>query len=87
MFTKEDAKRLQKGDFIPRGERISDISQITFRRTKDHEIYLCCAQTNYDIQSGPIYCGDVAEFIAFRENGHYIALCGKRGHKPTQLEE
>ena len=82
---KEDAKKLRE-DFIPNGEPIS-IKELSFRRTFKFEVYRCCERTSYDLQSGPIYCGGVAEWVAeiTDDKGNIVsmvALCGKRGHMP-----
>ncbi len=62
FLAKEQAKGLQR-DFIPNGGRI-DIRTLRFRHTKPDEVYQCCRQVSHDPQSGPIYCGDVAEYNA-----------------------
>jgi len=77
MLTKDQARKL-RGDYIPTGKPV-DIRTLRFRKTKDHEILLCCRPTSNDIQSGPIYCGDVSEFVAENDEG-YVALCMR--HKP-----
>lgn len=79
MFTKEAARRLQR-DFIPGGKSV-DISTLRFRKTDDHEIYQCCRKVSHDLQSGPIYCGDIAEYFATTTDG-YTCLCQR--HKPPQ---
>jgi len=72
-LTKERAKQLQR-DFIPGGKAVN-IRTLRFRRTEsDEEVHQCCRQTSYDIQSGPIYCGKIAEYIADTADGH-VALC------------
>ena len=83
-MTKTEAKNLLKGDFIPGGSTVSldELRQLEFRETTENEVYQCCAQTGTDIQSGPGYCGDIAEFVAFFDDGEVIAMCGKRGHTP-----
>jgi hypothetical protein len=78
-LNKKIAKELIEGDFIPNGERVN-ITNLKFRKTKDHEIYQCCKQTSYDTQSGPIYCGDLAEYIASVGKG-IAALCKNCGNK------
>jgi len=78
---KDRAKQLQS-DFIPNGEWI-DISTLEFRRTLPDEVYQCCVRSGHDIQSGPIYCGRVAEWIAFTIKGS-VALCGQRTHVPKK---
>lgn len=84
-LSKERAREIQRGDFIPGGQPVK-ISELSFRRTSDSEVYRCCAQTGSDPQSGPIYCGKVAEFVAFLENerGSYVGLCGERKHIPPK---
>lgn len=87
MLTKTDAKQLQS-DYIPGGTPV-DVRKLKFRRTQEWEVLQCCAQTSVDPQSGPIYCGAVAEFVSEEVNGGAVAFCGRRGHKPPPgtLEE
>lgn len=84
---KEDAKKLQQ-DFIPGGAQLSrdEVSKLEFRRTLSHEILQCCVKTQYDMQSGPIYCGRVSEWVAYFKDGMLVALCGKRGHTPDRIK-
>lgn len=80
----ENAKSFLKKDFVPNGKSVK-IDTLTFRRTKDYEAYHCCRQRGYDIQSGPTFCGDLAEYIAFAEDGSgVVALC-KRDKPPDRL--
>ena len=83
-LTKERARKLLKGDFIPGGKAV-DVRDLTFRKTLEHEVFQCCARTGYDPQSGPFYCGDVAELVAEIEKDGIVtgvvALCNHRGHK------
>lgn len=85
QLTKEIAKSLQEKDFIPRGKPISRES-LSFRRTTENEVYRCCAHVGNDLQSGPMFCGKIAEFVAFTESGEkgYVGLCGTRGHVPPK---
>lgn len=82
---KDAAKQLQR-DWIPDGVRNKapavDIHDKQFRHTSQYEVYRCCRQSNYDPQSGPIYCGRVAEYITVEllEGGYVVALC--ENHKP-----
>jgi hypothetical protein len=74
MVTKEEAKALRKRDFIPNGERV-DIRTLTFRETGEYEVYQCCFPTGNDPQSGPFYCGDIADFTADVDGGGVVAVC------------
>ena len=86
QLTKEKAKQLLKGDFIPGGKEV-DITNLDFRETREDEVYQCCRQTGYDLQSGPLYCGNVAEYVAFTDGG-LVALCGnQRRHFPPKKKE
>lgn len=79
------ARKLQE-EFIPTGPA-ADISTLTFRRTKNTEIFRCAVATGTDIQSGPFYCGRIAEFVAFVERDgeqFSIALCGIGSHRPPR---
>ncbi len=82
QMTKEDARRIRKPDFIPGGKRV-DLNTLHFRRTGSTEILRCCRQTSHDIQSGPIYCGDIAEYVAPTAGGA-VALC-ERHAPPNHL--
>ena len=82
---KENARKLQ-GSFVPAGEPIA-ASELLFRRTLECEVYRCCRKTAFDPQSGPIFCGQVAEFVAEIKDDlgnvtGVVGLCGKRGHVP-----
>lgn len=74
-LTKSLAKQIGRGNFIPDGPSI-DVTKLTFRRTAEHEVFPCSFTVGNDIQSGPLYCGDVAEFIATAE--HSKTEGGKR---------
>ena len=79
MLTKTEARTLQKNlrDYIPGGKALSrdQVEQLVFRETTEVEIYHCCRQTGDDLQSGPGFCGALADFIAPVPNG-LVALCG-----------
>lgn len=80
---KRTAQELQQ-EFFPRGPEV-DTRTLQFRRTDGAEIFRCCVASSYDIQSGPIYCGAVAEYVAFAPvegDQSFVGLCGKRGHVP-----
>ena len=79
-LTKEEARQIRRGDYIPKGPSV-DITTLRFRHTKSNEVYQCCKQTSRDPQSGPIYCGDIADYVAETKSG-YVALCG--GHPPAK---
>lgn len=82
-MTKKFAKRLQS-DFVPDGRALSskEVAQLRFRRTRSHEVYQCAARTGHDPQSGPIFCGRVAEWVAYTDDG-ILALCEGR-HRPPE---
>lgn len=87
-MTKTQAAGLLKRDYIPNGKPV-DCSKLTFRRTGEHEVYQCCHQVGYDVQSGPLYCGDIAEWISevITEGGRgVIALC-KRDAPPKSQRD
>lgn len=85
-MTKAEAERAQralKEDYVPKGKPVR-IKDLTFRKLKDDEpVYQCCKPTAHDIQSGPIFCGKIASYIAFvsAENG-YVFLC--ENHPPPK---
>jgi hypothetical protein len=76
-MTKEDAKERLARDFMPNGKRIDDISSLKFVETGPFEIYRCCCRIGSDPQSGPFYCGDVADFKAFVGDGSMVSVCQK----------
>ena len=78
LLTKDCAKTV-RGEFIP-GGKLVDISNLKFRKTKVYEVYRCCRRTGLDPQSGPFFCGDIAEFVAPVKEGGVVALCER--HKP-----
>jgi hypothetical protein len=79
---KSDAKKLvaQMRDYIPGGKPIVDIAALTFRRTQEHEVLLCGTRTGHDIQSGPCYCGAVADWVAVTADGT-AAVCDRHANK------
>ena len=87
MLTKQLAKEL-RGDFIPGGKEI-DPHGLVFRKTSEYEVYRCCAHSGYDPQSGPIWCGDIAEIVADVVEDNqiigYVALCNKRHKLPEDM--
>lgn len=74
-MNKTEARRLMRGDYIPDGPGVLT-KGLAFRRTLEHEVYRCAARTGYDVQSGPIYCGDLAEWARF-EVDSVIACCSR----------
>jgi len=87
-LTKEKAQKFIEDDFIPNG-RVVDINDLRFRKTTEHEVFRCCAQTGSDSQSGPFYCGEIAEWVAIfpaedPKKIWILALCGKGRHKPSE---
>jgi len=87
-LTKEAAKKLVRGDFIPDGDETIDLTSLKFRRTRNDEVFQCHQQTGYDTQSGPMYCGKIAEFVSLAEkDGEIIgvvALCNHNRHRPPK---
>ena len=79
---KSDAKKLvaQMRDFIPGGKPVADIRALTFRCTTEHEVLLCGTQTGDDIQSGPFYCGAIADWAAVTADGT-VAVCDRHANK------
>jgi hypothetical protein len=78
-------------DYIPNGEEVDEESakNLRFRRVREDEIYQCCCQTSRDIQSGPIYCGKLADYVAetVDSEGIYavVAVCKKHySHVPKE---
>jgi hypothetical protein len=75
---KSEAKKLveKMRDYIPGGARVADVKALTFRRTREDEVILCGAQTGDDLQSGPCFCGKIAEWVA-RTSGGVAAICDR----------
>lgn len=74
VVTKDFVRKMEGGlDFIPRGEFVA-IDSLEFRPTNNLELFQCCQQTGNDPQSGPYYCGKVAELVAGNRN-KYVGLC------------
>lgn len=73
-MTKRQAKKLVRRDFIPGGPRV-DLKDLQWRGTHDYEILQCCFKTGYDTQSGPFYCGDIADYVSFFDDGSYVGAC------------
>ena len=88
MCTKTDIKNLLKRDYIPRGRAVTDeeFRKMKFRKTEEDEVYQCARQSSYDIQSGPIYCGELAEWIGKTESG-VVCLCERHRPPKNQREE
>lgn len=82
-LTKTALRAFQKSfrDHIPAGEALTreQVARLVFRETSEFEIYHCNMKTGDDIQSGPYYCGDVADFVAPGPGGGVVTLC--RRHK------
>ena len=56
-----------------------EFKKLKFRKTNEDEIFWCGVKIAEDSQSGPIYCGEVAEYIALTES---IAACSCKKHPP-----
>jgi len=70
-----------ESDFIPKGGTVVNMEELEFRKVEDYEYYQCCRITGRDPQSGPFYCGALAKYVAFHEDGvRSTALCER--HKP-----
>lgn len=78
QMTKEAVRKLQKGDFIPNGARLTekDLQELKFRKTHRTEIQRCAMAIGNDSQSGLLYCGDVADYVAKTKTG-ILCLCEK----------
>jgi len=91
ILTKEKARELVNGDFVPNGKELVDARTLKFRKTKEHEVCRCHARVGYDPQSGPLYCGNIAEFVSETKEVKEdvviikrVALCGRGWHKPLK---
>jgi hypothetical protein len=76
-LTKEAIRSFSR-EFFPRGKTVKTCDW-NFRRTEEDEIYRCCLSIGSDSQSGPFFCGKVADYVAFpEEDGAVVgaaALC------------
>lgn len=82
MITKTDARKLvdKLRDYIPGGKKpVSNPQTLQWRPTTELEIHHCGVQTGRDIQSGPYFCGAIADFVAEVPEGT-VAVCEKH-HK------
>jgi len=83
-LTKKNAKDLLQRDYVPNGdEKMSrkELAALDFRKTLDCEIHQCGMMVGFDPQSGPLFCGDIAEYVAFTDHGSAVCLCEK--HRPA----
>jgi hypothetical protein len=80
-MNKSEVKKLveQMRDYIPGGKPV-DVQSLTFRRTHEHEVLLCGTRTGHDIQSGPFYCGAVADWFAPVPEGA-VAVCDRHAKR------
>ncbi len=82
MITKTEARALleKTRDYIPGGKQpVPEPRALPWRPTTELEIHHCGVRTGDDIQSGPYYCGAIADFVATVPNG-LAAVC-KKHHK------
>ena len=82
VLAKEEAKKIRQGDFIPDGDSV-DIRTLRFRKTREDEVFQCCRHVGYDPQSGPMYCGDIAEYVAYKDS-KFVATCDRPRHRPPK---
>lgn len=75
VVSKQILQKYRNADFIPDG-KIVDTVTLQFRPTGRFELFQCCQQTGVDIQSGPHYCGRLAEYVAGDESS-YVGLCDR----------
>ena len=74
--TRQEAKQLQR-DYIPNGSRVDEetVRCLVYRALTEGEIHRCGWSDSYDPQSGPIFCGQVADWMAPVANGETLYLC------------
>lgn len=75
---KSEAKKLveRMRDYIPGGKPVN-VRSLIFRRTHEHEVLLCGTKTGNDLQSGPYYCGAVADWAVVTGDGGTAAVCDR----------
>ena len=71
----DTVERMTKPDYIPGGKSVSKVKNL---RPADPGAR-CCCETAYDIQSGPIFCGEPADWMADDANasGKVTAVCSR----------
>lgn len=76
QMTKEVAKKLREGHYVENGIEIThkEFKKLKFRKTNSTEIERCATIIGDDSQSGPLYCGDIAEYVGKRKKG-ILWLC------------
>ncbi len=71
--------KVMSSDFVPDGTVMSfdkiHKEGIAFRKLSRDEVWRCCRMTSEDIQSGPIYCGKMAQLLGALPDSTFIALC------------
>ena len=74
----DTVERMTKPDYIPGGKSVSKVKNL---RPADPGAR-CCCQTSYDIQSGPIFCGEPADWMADDANcsNRDTAVCNRHLH-------
>jgi len=75
-INKAFAKSLQ-GDYAPGGTPVATDECTHWRMIGDNEVERCGRLIGYDVQSGPVYCGDVADFGATAPNGEPVFICAR----------
>ncbi len=80
----EAVQKELKSDFVPNGPPV-DIRSCVFRRLRDNEpVRQCCRRVSHDIQSGPIFCGCIADYLTELEDGE-VALCERHRLPDNQI--
>ena len=74
----DTVERLTKPDYIPGGKSVSKVKNL---RPADPGAR-CCCQICYDIQSGPIFCGEPADWMAddVHDPNKVTAVCNGHLH-------
>jgi len=73
----DTVERMTRPDYIPGGKSVSKVKDL---RPSDPGAR-CCCQTSYDIQSGPIFCGEPADWMADAADGQQGTAAVCNGHK------
>lgn len=84
---KEEAKKLKRGDYIPPGPReriyFEELKNWSFRETGEFEILQCNQPVGSDIQSGPIYCGEIVDYVFMSSDRKWRSELCKRHAAPV----
>jgi len=80
VLSKSEVRHLlEEVDFVPEfaGKLMKPFRIV--RKLSEHEVKRCGRWVGEDAQSGPIYCGRIAEYKCIDVNGLMLFLCREHG--------